>query len=695
MARGRTRKRAQTTGKLSITAKGFGFVQMEEPPDIFIDFEHLGTAMDGDEVEVEIFQRGPEHRPAGRIVRIVERSGRLFVGIFRRTETGGKVHPEDSRIPTSFLVSAQSLREDGIDRTIRTGQVVMARLLKWEDRNEKPVARIEEILGNQDEPGMDLKIIALSRGLSLRFPEEAEREAAGIRSAVSREELRRREDLRRVDCFTIDPPSARDFDDALSIRQLPDGLFEVGVHIADVSAFVTEGSALDREARNRGTSVYFVGSALPMLPERISSDLCSLRPGEDRLAYTVFAVLDSLGNVHSYRFTESVIRSKHRFTYREVDDILHGGEHAFASRLHLLQLLAHVLRTRRQEEGSVDFDTPGRVIILDEEGIPRAIRPAEQRESNRLVAEFMLMANRLVAGHAESLAEKSGERFPFLYRVHGKPDQEDVESLVSVLHDLGIPYKVGEPVTSEDYRNILAIIQNLEFRDFVERIAFRSMTKADYVVDNKGHFGLAFPAYTHFTSPIRRYADLTVHRLLKRYTASESARRGKERKPERNRPVRKGAGASDPGQDSGAIASIADRLLAAKGRQRTELVDTLRSEIDAIGRQCSQAERTANAAEREYTKLKSLEYLSRKVGNVYDGVISGVASFGIFVELSRYLTDGLVRLSDMKDDFYRFDEKSYSFVGEKTGKVYRLGDRVSVKIQRVSVMDRKADFVFM
>ncbi len=676
-------------GRLSLTAKGFGFVRIEDQRDVFIDLEHINTGMDGDTVEIELFSSSRRSRPAGRVVRIAERSGRQIVGTFRKTPEGGKVYPEDSRLPTSLLIPAAHIKSAGLTQKLKTGRIVTAVLDHWDKRGTKPVGRITRVVGDQDEAGMDLKIIALSRGLALEFPGKVEAEARAIRKPDSKKEAGLRLDLRGAQVVTIDPETARDFDDALSISQLPDGLFEVGVHIADVSHYVPEGSALDTEALSRGTSVYFVASALPMLPERLSADLCSLKPNEDRLTFSVVVKLDSMGNVHDCRITPSIIHSKRRFTYREVEEILNGKEDRHARMLHLLELVSRVLRLRREAEGSIDFDIPGKTIVLDRDGVPRSIGPAEQLESQRLVAEYMLLANRLVAEFVLRLGKAVGKELPFVYRVHEKPAQEDVESLVHSLHELGLPYNVGDSVSPDDYRSILSIIQNFEFRDFIERIAFYSMTKADYQPSNRGHFGLAFDAYTHFTSPIRRYADLEVHRLLRRYLAlsrqlgiPEGFIAGENNKS----PVREGKGSGRSRKGS--------RQPLPKTLSGSELGPLNRRLLEICGR-CSAAEKTATAAEREYTKLKSLEFISRKVGKVYEGIISGVTSFGLFVELSRYLVEGLVKVSDLSDDFYKHDERNFRFVGEKTKQVYRLGDRVKVRIERVSVTDRKADFVIV
>ncbi len=644
------KKKQQTvTGALSITSKGFGFIRTEQGPDVFISYDHLANGMDGDVVEARLLKKG--RKPSGKIVSIVKRSDRPIIGVFRFTKQGGKVYPEDERLPSSLIVPEKEIKQSSLEGELKNGKIVMARLLQWSDPSKKPEGTIEQIIGDKEEPGVDLKVVALSRDLSLDFPQPVEQEAENIPLPEIDSVLTQRTDLRETSSFTIDPETAKDFDDAVSLIQLPSGLLELGVHIADVSHFVPENSKIDKEAWNRGTSVYLVNHVLPMLPEYLSNDICSLVPGKPRLTFSVIVELTSMGEVRNYRIEETVIESKRRFTYKEVEAIINGKEDPFAPTIHMMQMLSQVLRKRREEQGSIDFDMTEQFIDLDDEGIPRTIQPKERLEAHKLVEEFMLLANRTVAEHIVSEEKSRKEKIPFIYRIHEKPAAEDVEAFLSAVSNLGIPYKVGKTVEPDDYRNILTIIENLDFKDFVEKIALQSMTKAVYSTENKGHFGLAFDAYTHFTSPIRRYPDLIVHRLLKRYLK--------------------------------------------KGRGRIPASPRLITFLERTCTQSSVMEKRAVGAEREYTKIKSLEFLSRKVGKVYQGVISGVTSFGLFVELSRYLIEGLVPISELRDDFYTFDEQQYRYVGEKTGKIYRLGDRVTVKIKQVSVEDRKADFILV
>lgn len=617
---------------------------------MLIPYDHLGVAASGDLVRFELFPETPLDKPAGRILDVLERSTTPIIGRVRRGKQGVRVYPEDQRIPRALslqpdhVASFESRLPDG---KLRDGDVVRAVLVEWKDPAQHPRGKLIELVGRRDDPHIDLRLIALARGLPLEFPQSVLDAVANILMPPPRKVLRDagRRDFRRKVCFTIDPENAEDFDDALSIEQRDDGLLELGVHIADVSYFVPEGSEIDREARTRATSVYLVNEVLPMLPEHISNGVCSLVPGRPRLAFSVLVVIDSTGEVHDLTITESLIQSSRRFTYAEVEDILHGEQDPLAGELHLLNLVAQMLGRRRRENGSVDMDLPATSITLDGDGVPISVRPVERLLANRLVEECMLLANAQIAQFVSSL---SGRK-PFIYRIHPQPRSSDVESLLQLLHRLGIRYRIGDEVQPEDYRNILSLIENLEFKDLVEKLALKSLTKATYSTDNVGHFGLAFGAYTHFTSPIRRYPDLVVHRLLKQYIS-----RG--------------------------------RSMLTRGR-------VSQSDLDTICRHASEKERVATEAEREYTRLKSLEYLERKIGHSYDGMISGIASFGAFVQLNRYLVEGLVHVSVLGSERFELNRDTHQLVGVESGKAYTLGDAVRVRVVGVNPPERKADLV--
>ena len=643
-----TDKKPTVTGVLAVTSRGFGFVLVPDREDVFVPMENFSTAMDGDTVRAEVLREVKGRNPVGRVVEVTERASRDIVGVFRRKNGAAVVVPEDPRLKHSLRIPRGPETLGGEAPAPQEGQIVVARFERWSDPKQDPEGRILEVLGFPQDPGVELRTLAKAKQLRLDFPKAVEEQVRQIRAGDLTGEPRR-EDLRGVVCFTIDPETAKDFDDAVSLVQLDNGLFELGVHIADVSRYVIEGTPIDKEARERGTSVYLVQHVIPMLPERLSNDLCSLRPNQDRPAFSVFMTVDSRGGVREYRIVESLIRSRQRFTYEEVERIIGGGRHRHAKTIHLMMMLSLLLRRRREERGSIDFDTPESVISLDANGVPYEVKPSERLDAHRLIEEFMLAANHTVARH---IADKSREArkapWPFIYRVHEKPNEKDVRSLLDLLERLGIRYRVEGELGPADYRKILEIIENLEFKDLVEKVALRSMTKAVYSTENRGHFGLAFEAYTHFTSPIRRYPDLEVHRLLKRYATA-----GRPRSP---------------------------------GKLEQLLKD--------ICEKSTSREIRAREAEREYNRLKSMQFLAGKVGESYAGVITGVTSFGLFVEITHYLIEGLVHVSEINDDRYLFDKENFRLTGRTSGRVYRLGDPVRVRIKRVSVEEGQADFAF-
>jgi len=639
----------QVTGRLTLTTKGFGFVQAPDQSSVLIPFDHLDHALSGDTVVAEIFADSAPDKPAGRIVDVRERDRSPVVGRIRRHGDEVRLYPQGNRSPKALVLPSAEIRKAGIDGGLQDGDVVSAELIDWPDGQDHPRGRPREIVARRGDSDLELRLIALSRGIPLAFPADVLKAAEKLKLPPIRKLPRSRRDLRELTCFTIDPETAKDFDDAVSVRRRDDGLFELGVHIADVSYFVEPDDTIDQEAWRRGTSVYLVDTVLPMLPEHLSNGLCSLVPGEPRLAMSVLASLDSTGTVHDVEFCESIITSDRRFTYQEAEEIIHGGESPLAPEVQLLHLITQVLHLRREESGSVDLDLTRPQIRLDENGVPISVRPVERLAANRMVEECMLLANRLVAEHLEARTD-----LPGVYRVHDEPRESDLETLVRTLRDLGVPYRTGDEVGPEDYRKILSFIQNFEFRDLIETVAMKALKKAVYSTENRGHFGLAMAAYTHFTSPIRRYPDLVVHRLLKR--------------------------------------SLAERTEGRRGRGRRRGNAALESLLEKTCAHASERERLATDAEREYSRLKALEFLETKVGKEYRGVVSGVTSFGLFVEIERYLIEGLVHISQLGKERFELDRASFQLVGNRTGTVFRLGDRLRVRVKAVDTRERTADF---
>jgi len=521
---------------------------------------------------------------------------------------------------------------------------------EWTNPNLNPEGKIVEVLGKRGEVRAEMKSVIRMFNLPTEFPKEVLEETERIPATIPRGEYAKRLDLRDELCFTIDPEDAKDFDDAVSLEILPTGEYKLGVHIADVSHYVREGSALDAEAFRRGTSVYLADDVIPMLPEKLSTIVCSLRPYEDRLTYSAIMIVDERGNVKDYTIEKSVINSKRRFTYEEVQKILETGRGDFSEMLLHMNALAKRLLKKRMKEGSLDFETSEVKFRFDAKGQPAEIVKQHRLDAHRLIEDFMLLANKTVAMHvAHGKKEKSSaskQLLPFIYRVHDFPNPEKIEELASFVAQFGYSLNTSGGVTSRALQKLLKDVHGKEEEAVINEVAIRSMAKAVYSEHNIGHFGLAFKCYTHFTSPIRRYPDLVVHRLLSEYSRSMSMKR------------------------------------------RQYLKDLL----PEICIQSSKMEQRAMEAERESVKVMQVEYMKRHVGDEFRAVISGVTHFGLFVEITDLLVEGLIRIRDLEDDYYVFDEKNYALIGRRTRRRYRLGDKVRVRVIRVDPEEREIDF---
>ena len=635
-------------GRLRCSPSGYGFVVPEARRpgqlDLFVSAANLREALHGDRVVARVEHEGARG-PEGRIIRVLERALHRVVGRFEEDpRIGGRVVPFDRRVLHELIVPVGE--QDGAG----PGDMVMAEITRPPTATRNPIARVVEVLGRLADPGVDLKVIVAKYELPDSFPPEVEEEAARVAVPVRADDIAGRTDFREWPTVTIDPETARDHDDAVSLDRLRDGGFRLGVHIADVGHYVGEGGALDQEAYLRGTSIYFPDRVLPMLPHALSSDVCSLVEGRDRLTQSVVLELDARGSVRRTEFHDGVIRSAARLTYQEVQAVLDG--HA-APRERLAPLvpsllgmaeLAKQMRKRRYERGSLDFDLPEPKLLLGPDGEMTGIVPHERLESMRLIEEFMLAANEAVA---EALHREGAGT---LYRVHERPDPERVEEFCELVSSFG--YRVPpnlEEVRPEDFQLVLRQIEGKPEEKLVSYLLLRTMKLARYHEENLGHFGLATDMYAHFTSPIRRYPDLVAHRAL------GAIRRG-----------------LDPSREA-----------------------WLRERLPEMGRHLSEVERRAAEAERELVEWKKVRFMAGRLGEVFTGYVTGVQAFGLFVELEELYVQGLVHVSSMSDDYYRLNEKAHLLKGENTGRTYRLGDRVEVQVARVDLERRQIDFALV
>ena len=635
-------------GRLTCNPAGYGFVVPEArgqgQVDLFVAAANIREALHGDRVVARV-ERHTAKGAEGRIIRILERANQRIVGRYEEDGTfGGHVVPFDRRVLHELFIPV------GEEGGAVAGQMVAAEMTRPPTATRNPVGRVLQVLGRLTDPGVDLKVVVAKFGLPDAFPAEVEEEAQRVALPVGPSETRGRTDFRGWLTVTIDPETARDHDDAVGIERRPDGGYRLAVHIADVAHYVREGGALDQEAYLRGTSVYFPDRVVPMLPHALSSDVCSLVEGQDRLTQTVVIDLDARGRVEKTAFHDGVIRSAARLSYQQAQAIVDGDGEArerfafLVPSLLAMDELAKLMRGRRYERGSLDFDLPEPKLVLDAQGEMTGIVRHERLGSMRLIEEFMLAANEAVAEQLHRAGAGA------LYRIHEQPEPGRVEEFVDLVASLGyrVPGRLDE-IRPEHFQLILRQIEGKPEEKLVSYLLLRTMRLARYHEENLGHFGLAAEMYAHFTSPIRRYPDLVVHRALR------ALRGGKDAKRE----------------------------------------TWLKAKLPEMGLHLSEMERRASEAERELIEWKKVRFMAGKVGETFTGYVTGVQAFGLFVELEEVYVQGLVHVSSMTDDYYRFDEKAHLLSGENAGKVYRLGDRASVQVARVDLDRRQIDFALV
>ena len=628
------------TGTVDMKQTGKAYViPGDKTEDIYIAPLNTGHALHGDTVKVMLFPRRKGKKTEGQIVEVLKRRKQQFVGTIEVERNFAFLVPDSSNMPVDIFIPLTHLNG------AKNGQKVIAVITEWPPQSENPFGEVIHVLGQPGNNDVEMQSILAEFEFPLSFNPKSEKEAGQFPEGIPEEEIKNRKDFRDVFTITIDPPDAKDFDDALSLRKLANGKWEVGVHIADVSWYVKPGSAIDQEAFGRGTSVYLVDRVIPMLPEKLSNQLCSLQPDKDRLCFSAVFEMDDDATILKEWFGRSIIHSDRRFNYDEVQQIIESGKGEYADEIAVLNRLAKKLRDDRFKKGSINFETQEVKFNLDEEGKPLQIFLREMKDSNKLIEDFMLLANRKVA---EWAGKKKGDVKPktFVYRVHDSPTPEKLDTFVQFVTKLGYKMKVSSRKSMADsFNRLFEQIKGKGEENMIETIAVRTMAKAFYTTENIGHYGLAFPFYTHFTSPIRRYPDLMVHRLLFSY-------------------LQKGKSAD-------------------------------RDEYEQKCDHSSEMERKAEAAERVSVRYKQAEFMLDKVGQEFDGLISGVSKWGIFVEILGTKCEGMIRLRDLNDDFYYLDEENYQVTGTRYGQKFKLGDNIRIKVKKIDLPKKQMDFALV
>ncbi len=623
----------KSNGKNSFIPEGGG-----EP--IFIAERNSAHAMNNDKVKIAFFAKRKHHDAEGEVIEILERANDTFVGTLEVEKSYAFLVTENRTLANDIFIPKDKLKGG------KTGDKAVVKVIEWPDKAKNPIGQVIDILGKAGDNTTEMHAILAEFGLPYVYPQAVEKAADKIPAEITPEEIAKREDFRKVTTFTIDPKDAKDFDDALSIRKLKDNLWEVGVHIADVTHYVKEGSIIDKEAEKRATSVYLVDRTIPMLPERLCNDLCSLRPHEEKLAFSVIFDITEKGEVKNYRIVHTVIYSDRRFTYEEAQQIIETKSGDFKDEILMLDTIAKALREKRFAAGAINFDRYEVKFEIDENGKPISVYFKESKDANKLVEEFMLLANRTVAERIGRVPKgKKAKVLP--YRIHDLPDPEKLDNLNQFIARFGYKLRTSGTKTdiSKSINHLLDDIQGKKEENLIETVSIRAMQKARYSTHNIGHYGLAFDYYTHFTSPIRRFPDMMVHRLVTKYLDG--------------------------------------------GRSVSE------SKYEALCDHSSNMEQIAANAERASIKYKQVEFMSERVGQTYDGVISGVTEWGLYVELNENKCEGMIPMRDLDDDYYEFDEKNYCLRGRRKNHTYSLGDAITVKVARANLEKKQLDFALV
>jgi ribonuclease R len=639
------------SGTIDFTSQGTAFVTISpDKPDVFIPFKKTKNAFQGDLVKIDIYNRRGKGKLEGEVVEVIKRNKTKFVGTIQITPKFAFVVPDYNKLHVDFFVRTEDV--NGATH----GQKVLVELVNWDKGTDNPRAKVIEVFGNPGEHETEMHAIMAEFGLPMVFAPEVEAAAKKLDTEIKPEEIVKRRDFRGITTFTIDPHDAKDFDDALSIQKLENGNWEIGVHIADVTHYLKPGSIIDNEAVSRATSVYLVDRCVPMLPEVLSNFACSLRPKEEKYCFSAVFELDDDAQIQNQWFGKTVIYSDRRFTYEEVQEIIEGADGDFMDEIHTLDRLAKTLRAERTSKGSIFFDKAEVKFTLDEHGAPTGVYFKTQKDAHKLIEDFMLLANRKVAeflgksrnekSEQDSKKTKQKETEGVVYRIHDVPKDDKLIELNSFVSRFGYSVAVGNKTkTAQSINKLLNDVKNKKEQSMIELLAVRSMPKAIYTTKNVGHYGLGFEYYTHFTSPIRRYPDVLVHRLLE--------------------------------------AKL----------NHTHYLKT--DELELLCKHSSDMERLAADAERASVKYKQVEYLEDKIGEEFKGIISGVTEWGIFVEIIENKCEGRVSIRDLKDDSYDYDEDNYRFVGRRTGRIYSLGDNVTIKVKRADLSKKQLDFEFV